>query len=164
MVNIIGILIVILGFSVPFLSSGRLPSVFFFWTGFLFLLRPNKYFRSIAGRIEWARIGLFAHVIGNFLALLCFYLVIHTAFPYNHYAAMSYSVFEWFVSPVSSLTRYLFPSPRIEMPNGGVLFVISYMWSGVTSFLDVVVYLFVGTTMGAIFLGQVHRSKGAGPD
>ena len=64
MINILGVIIIIVGFAEPFLTSLNL-SVLFFWIGFLALLSPSKFIPATANWNKWARIGLFTNVCVN---------------------------------------------------------------------------------------------------
>jgi len=147
LVNITGILIVILGFIVPFLGPGGPSPIFFFWVGFLLLLRPNEYFRPIKEWIDWARIGLLAHVVVNLLYVL-FNNLINEIVISSYFVATSYSVIAWVANPISSFIEYLFPSPRIDMPGGGFLFMTYPFKGAVTSLLGVLAYMVIGAIIG----------------
>ena len=157
MTIIVGILTIIFGFAAPFLSRGELPPILFFWIGFLLLLRPSKYFRSTSEWPNWARIGLFIHILGSALILLYSYILIYTFLSRSDLAGLSLRLANSLINPISSLITYLFPYPHFIMPDGAVQIHISFIRGTLTSFLDVSAYLVFAVIAGKLINSYSKR-------
>ena len=148
MINIFGLIIFIAGFVVPFLSGGRIPYDFFFWFGFLLLIRPNKYFPPGTGSAKYARIGLLVHVLGTLVILSYYTLVLSTSLSNSSSAYLSIKAVNYIVNPASSLFHLIFPREQFELTDARILFTISLMRSTITGFLNVLLYVCLGAIIG----------------
>ncbi|MEW6584411.1 MAG: hypothetical protein AB1442_02240 [Nitrospirota bacterium] len=155
MINFIGLFLVICGFLAPFLSAGRLPSIFFFWVGLLLLLWPDKHFAKRSAWVKWARIGLLLNVLGTLILILFSKLVLNTGLSHSYFAYVFLTIVNWIFNPITALFEVLFPYSKIEMAGGGIQFTTSFFRNILTSFFNVVVY--IGS--GIIFGKFVSRSK-----
>lgn len=149
MINIFGLIIFIAGFVVPFLSGGRIPYDFFFWFGFLLLIRPNKYFPPGTGSAKYARIGLLVHVLGTLVILSYYNLVLSTSLSNSSFAYLSIRAVNYIVNPVSSLFHLIFPREQFGLKDGRILFII-LMRSTITGFLNVLLYVCLGAIIGRL--------------
>ncbi len=150
MVNIFGLILFVAGFMAPSLSGGRVPYDFFFWLGFVLLLRPNKYFPQGTGWLKYARIGVLAHVLGTLIILIYNNLVVSTSLSNSHLAYISLSGINYIVNPVSSLFRLIFPGRHFTLPDGSIVFITSYTRGTITGFLNVLLYVCVGAIIGKL--------------
>jgi len=142
MIHIIGLLVIIAGFFTHYLIKFFAPSIFFFWVGFFLLLRPNRYLSSFGTWLNDARIGLLANLVVNLASLLYGYF----------FTYFSIRIFlgdlGWFLSriasPIGTLYNLFFPVAHIKLADGTIMFTVTYLRSALTSFFDVVIYIFVG--------------------
>jgi hypothetical protein len=149
-INIIGILIIILGFFSLSISDGELLPTYFFWPGFLLLLWPNKYTQKFSELVKWARIGIIIHLIGNSLGIFCYYFLFDTLLFQSYFGFVSFIFLNSLLNPASSMIDYFFPYPQIELPDGSGEFFISYFRTIITGFFNVFSYLFVGVVIGRL--------------
>jgi hypothetical protein len=164
MIHIFGLIIVIAGFIVPFLSGGRVPYEFFFWFGFLLLLRPNKYFPPGRDWAKYARIGLLVHVLGILAVLNYRNLVVNTSLFDSYLAYLSLTAVNYIFNPISSLFRLIFPGQQFALQDGGITFT-SFIRGPITGFLNILLYVCVGAMIGKWKRTRSGRSevrKGSG--
>ncbi len=152
MIYIFGLIILIAGFVVPFLSGGRIPYDFFFWFGFLLLIRPNKYFPPGTGSAKYARIGLLVHVLGTFVILSYYNFVPSTSLSNSYLAYLSISGVNYIINPVSSLFHLIFPGEQFGITDSRILFTITLIRSMITGFLNVLLYVCLGAIIGKLKL------------
>lgn len=150
MINISGFLIIIFGFAAPFLSGGRVPSIFFFWAGFLLLLWPSRYFPKTSWRSKWARSGVVLNILGTLFLLLFVYIITHPFFSFGYFAFQIFKVVGLLFKPVSSISDFIFPQGQMIMPDGSARSTVSFIRATVTSFGDVLTYVFIGLIIGRI--------------
>jgi hypothetical protein len=150
MKNIIGLIIILFGFFAPFVSNGVLASFWFFWIGFFLLLNPVKYIKISAKSLKWARKGLLANMIVCLIMTFFFYLLMINMKPVSLSIFLSnvFSILGWIGNPVRELCDLIFPSSITEMPDGSVVWEVSFMRSVVTTFFDILVYLLAGMLVG----------------
>jgi hypothetical protein len=153
--NIIGILIVVLGFFSPFLSKGRVPPALFFWTGFLFLLRPIRYLPIKATWANWGRIGLLINVAASLFVILCTHIVESTDLSHSYLAGKLLTAFYWIAAPIEQLFALLIPYPRFDLANGSVGFQISFTRGVLTDFFDIFSYVFLAVVIGNSFYSRL---------
>jgi hypothetical protein len=149
--------IIICGFAAPFLSGGQIPSILFFWVGFLLLLWPNKYFSETAAWLKWTRRGLVLNILGTIVLSLFGYVITHTSLSSSYFAFIILKGASFVVSPVSRISDLLFPYAQMTRPDGSTQFTVSFVRSTVTSFCDVVLYMFIGFALWKIITKK--RSK-----
>lgn len=142
MINIVGFLIIIFAFFVPFISGGKVPSILIFWIGFFFLLLPNKNFPKASEWLKWARMGLLLNVLGTLFLFLFGELVVNTSsLSSSYFAQIILSVSSWIFQPVSRLFEVVFPYKQVRMPNGSVLSYISFLRGVITDFFNVLIFV-----------------------
>ena len=155
MVNIVGIVIIILGFIAPFMSDGYAPSVIFFWVGFLMLLRPCKYISSSSKWPRYARIGLLLSVVMALVSLLCSYFIMYYPIHSNHgrilAGGLSLNITR-IAYPIRALYDFILPVPYFEQPDGSISFKISFMRTSLTSIFNILFYMII-----SVFIGKYLR-------
>ena len=152
-----GVTIILFGFLVPHLSDGTLPAIFFFWLGFLLILWPSKYFRKTSVWPKWARIGLVLNITGTLLLLFFINIISNNAFSYSYFASVLLKSISFIFKPISTMFANIFPYNRIQMPDGSIQVSIGFFRSTLTSFLDVLTYLFIGIIIGKLILKQRNK-------
>lgn len=152
MINLLGFLIILLGFFAPALSGGNIPSIFIFWIGFLLLLLPNKYLSKFSFWLKWARVGVVLNIIGVFLIFLFVKLITNTSLSAKYSLGILLSGANWIVNPVSMLFKRLQPSPVMKMADGSIQLSINFYTAAVTDFFDILVYIVLGTILGKLIL------------
>ncbi len=150
MVNLLGIIAIIGGFTVPFLTDGQVPATFFFWVGFLLLLWPNKHHPNISFWFKWARLGLAFNILGILFVTLILYTAAQTSFATNYILFLFLKGMSYLISPVSTVFELLIPYEQIKMPDGSFLFEISFLRSTVSSFLDILGCIVLGAMAGKV--------------
>jgi hypothetical protein len=156
MINIIGVVIIVLGFIAPFIvpATGYIPSSIFFWLGFLALLSSSKFIPKTVNWNNWARTGLLAN-------MLMYVTVMIIPFHLSIMLTFSYTLFEllrWICSPFTFLFNIFFPSEWIKLPNGGIVGYVSHIRVATTSFIDILIYLTAGILIGRWL--QIRKNKG----
>ncbi len=167
MINFLGFLIIICGFLAPFLSGGKMPSIFFFWVGFLLLFLPNKYFPKASGWLKWARIGLLLNVVGTLFLILFNVLAVYTSLFSSYLAHILLRGAGWILKPISGIFEILFPYNQsynqVKMPDGGIIVVstitINFLRDTLTTFFDVLVYIGIGIALGKLILKKTSMKK-----
>jgi len=148
--NIIGILIIVLGFFSPFLTKGRVPPALFFWAGFLFLLKkPIRYLPIKATWASWGRIGLLINVVASLFVILCTHIVVSTDLSHSYLAGILLKALYWIVAPIKQLFAILIPYPRFDLANGSVGFQISFSRGVLTDFFDIFIYVILAAIIGS---------------
>lgn len=150
-INFFGLLIIICGFFAPFLSSGKLPSIVFFWVGFLLFLWPNKYFLKSSSWPKWARIGLLLNILGILLLFLFSSLIVNTTLSSSYLASILLKITSWIFTPISTIAELFFPYKQTKLPDGSVQFTISFLREILNSFFNVLVYIVIGIIIGTLF-------------
>ncbi len=158
MIHIFGLIIVMAGFIVPFLSGGRVPYEFFFWSGFLLLLRPNKYFPLGRDGAKYARIGLLVHVLGILAVLNYRNLVVSTSLFGSYLGYLSLTAVHHIFNPISSLFRLIFPDQQLALHDGGILFT-RFMRGSITGFLNILLYVCIGAIIGKLKRTRSGKSE-----
>ena len=156
MINIIGVVIIVLGFIAPFIipAVAYIPSSIFFWLGFLALLSSSKFIPKTANWNKWARAGLLAN-------MLMYLTVMIIPFHLSIIFTLSYTLFEllrWICTPFSSLFNIFFPIESIKLLDGGTIYYVSGIRVATTSFIDILIYLTAGILIGRWL--QIRRNKG----
>src|SRR5574337_1190224 len=116
MINIVGIVILILGFFAPYLSSGRFPSTVLFWIGGLLFLTKDVLIKPETTWTKWARIGIWANIALFLIMLATFYLTIDKSMTtIGHWLSM---IPYWFSKPATALGQQIFPFSETHHPDG----------------------------------------------
>ena len=157
MINFFGFLIIVCGFFVPFLTGGKLPSIVFFWVGFLLLLWPNKYLLKFSPWPKWARIGLLLNIFGILLLLLFSGLMANAELSSSYFAYILLRTISWIFTPISNIFDLFFPYSQAKMPDGSIQFTISFLRGILTSFSNVLVYLGLGIIIGKLYSKRKRR-------
>lgn len=158
MINISGLLIIFCGFAAPFLSGGQMPSVLFFWVGFLLLLWPNRYFLKTSPWLKWARIGLLLNILGTLFLLLFVYIVTHSSLSHSYFVSLMLNGVTLIVNPISTIYDFLFPYNQIIMPDGSIQSTVSFFRATATSFCNVLTYILIGIALGKIITNKRTRT------
>jgi len=150
MMNIVGFIIILFGFIAPFVSNGLLDLIWFCWIGFFLFLNPVKYIKISAKSLKWARKGLLANMVVCLILTFFFYLTIINIKPVSLsiFLGNVYSILGWIGNPVRELCDLIFPISITEMPDGSVVWKVSFMRSVVTTFFNLLVYLLTGMLVG----------------
>lgn len=157
MIALLGALIIISGLLYPFFSRGEIPSILFFWTGFLVLFASRKFYPRHELWMKWASRGVLLNAFGTLVLIQ----VIGILAVSNKYNILSV-VLKWghyIFSPISMAVKFLLQHPRVESTDGIVMFAVRYFRSTVTSFLDVLVFIGLGIVIGELFIKK-HNSDG----
>jgi len=159
--NVFGIVVIIGGFLVPFVSGGRMPSTIVFWFGFLLLLWPNKKLPIPPVWFKWARIGLLANIAAAVLAILVLYLATHSSLVPARAAVLILHGAGYLFQPVSTLSDFIVPFDQVVMPDGSYRFTIGPVRAALCSFFDIAVCIAYGIVIGRIISSrEKKRLKG----
>lgn len=149
MINVVGIVLLTLGFLAPYLSDGRLPSIVFFWIGGLVFLNKGIIIKSATTWTKWARIGILTN-IALFIVMLGTFFIMNerstTAFV--HWLSM---VPYWLSSPATALSQQIFPIPGTHHPDGSVSFHMGFARTVITNFVDVAIFALVSVVIGLMW-------------
>lgn len=147
MINIIGIIVIVIGFFASPITAGLIPSIIFFWLGFLFLLSQSNFIPADAKWTRYARGGMLVQVLIYFIGILYFSLFYNPASLHTGCNIFTSNLFSWFFSPVSEIL----PAPASKMMSDGTIVVrISFFRIALISFLDVIIYLALGVVVGRL--------------
>jgi hypothetical protein len=155
MINVIGIIVIALGFFVLPISGGVISPIIFFWLGFLFLLSQSNFIPAEAKWNRYARGGMLVNVLIFFIGALYFAFFYRPASLPTGGNVFTSDWFIWLFSPASEL---LPAAPSQMMPDGTVIARISFFRVAVISFFDVIIYLILGVAVGN-FLRLLKREK-----
>jgi hypothetical protein len=155
--RIIGILVISIGFSLPFVLKSMfptflyasIPTVVCFWAGFMFILSPLGVKKDIHIYLKWAR---YAIVLNALLSLvLTAYLQLSYYFESLNFVGYSVQkVFSFFLNPVGSVFEWFVPRPMVQQPDGSVLITFSFERMLFTNFFSLVVYAVAGIILKII--------------
>lgn len=157
--NIIGIIVIIIGFISAPLTNGRLPSILFYWLGFMLLLWPNINYPKASYLLKWARIGLVINILGTLLLVLVSSIATNTALSFNSIVSTFLRVASLLLKPASSIVTRFFPYSQFQMPDGSIQFSISFIRGTITSFFDVLIYLFIGIVLGKFIAARQGKAQ-----
>ena len=152
MINIVGIVILILGFIAPYISGGSLPSIVFFWIGSLMCFNKGLLIRPDTPWAKWARIGILTNIALSAMTFATFSLivgVILTSFEY-WLSRIPY----WLSAPATVIGQELFPAHETHRSDGSVLIHIGYLRVVVEDFLNVVIF-----ALGSVVIGLLWQKK-----
>ncbi len=167
MKNIIGLIIILFGFSAPFLSKGLIESIWFYWIGFFLLLNPEKHITVSDRSLKWARKGLLANMIIFLILSIFFYLLPLNIKPVSLSVFLSdiSQILGWVCRPASKIYDLLFPVPSVESPDGVVTYKLSFIRSITTTLFDILVYILAGVLVSKYISKDISKdNKAASPD
>lgn len=147
--NILGIVIVALGFFVPYVTSGRFPSTVLFWIGGLLFLSKGVLIKPQTSWVKWARNGIWANIALFLIMLATFYLTVGRSMTKLIYwfSMLPY----WLARPATALGQQLFPSPKTHLPDGSVLIHTGFLRTVMADFLDVLLFVLVAIVIGLLW-------------
>jgi len=150
--NIFGFLLITFGFATPFIEVIRpLGAPIFFWLGFLFLLRPTKVIPILERWGRYGQLGLLTNVCVNDVFYLYFSIVSYFGDPVRYIGHLEYvaqRALGWLDHPASSLFKLVVPLPTFQMPDGSIVFEVSFIRVALTSFSDISLYVIAGMVIG----------------
>ena len=151
MINIIGVVIIVLGFIAPFIipAVAYIPSSIFFSLGFLALLSSSKFITKTANWNKWARAGLLANMLMYVTVMIIYVHLLRI---------LNLSLLYWIYAPFSSLFGIFFPIESIKLLDGGTIYYVSGIRVATMSFIDILIYLTAGILIGRWL--QIRRNKG----
>jgi hypothetical protein len=138
MINIIGLLIIVSGFFLPYFIKAHVPSTYFFWLGGLLSFNKGAIIRGELRWAKWAQIGILVNVALVIGALTTDFLIGQGSITRIEYW-LSMALY-WLSSPATAIGQYIFPYPEIHQPNGSVCFKISYSRTAITAFFNVAIF------------------------
>ncbi len=142
--TILAFVIIVFGFCAPFISNGKVPSILFFWWGFLLLLKslPNKH------KDDWAscaKLGVLVHIAGVFfLYLINFILLIYGAVVLIDLL----QIFRWLFLPFSSLYESFFQPSQHRSLENEIITLVSYYSAIIADFVNVLLFGVLGIVFG----------------
>ncbi len=138
MINIIGLLIIVSGFFLPYFIKAHVPSTYFFWLGGLLSLNKGLIIRGEFRWAKWAQIGILVNIVLVIGMLASDFLIgLGSITRFEYWISM---VLYWISTPVDAIGQYIFPYPEIHQPSGAVCFKITYSRAVVTAFLNVALF------------------------
>lgn len=143
MINILGTVIIIGGILAPFLSGGKIPSIYFFWLGFLLLLVPSSLLPGHIYLKKWARIGIVSHAAGLLVSFLFFDFILKL----NH---IIITILALVLNPAGQVSSLLFPNPMTVMPDGSAVGAVSFLRATLESMFNVLTYIGIGIIIGRL--------------
>jgi|WetSurMetagenome_2_1015567.scaffolds.fasta_scaffold413553_2 hypothetical protein len=153
MINIIGILIIVSGFFLPYHVDMLLPSPFF-WIGGLLSLNKGILIRGEYKWAKWAQIGILLHIAVNFLSIIINLLIGYGSITeFEYWLTMA---LYWISGPATLIGKQIFPYPEMHYPDGSVVVEISYHQTLITAFLNVVIFAVI-----PVLVGTLRRKKTA---
>lgn len=146
MINIIGLLILVTGFFLPYLIDARLPSIYFFWLGGLLSLNKGMIIRSESRWPKWAQIGILSNIVLQ-IAMLVTSLAMGegSITRFEYWLSM---LLYWFSNPATAIGQQIFPYPETRQLDGSVCFQISYSRTVITAFLNVATFASLFAVIG----------------
>jgi hypothetical protein len=146
MINIIGLIIIVAGFFLPYLIDVRLPSTYFFWIGGLLSLNKGIIIRGEFKWAKWAQAGILINIAAIVVLLGAHFLIGYGSITRFEYLIST--ILYWLSSPATSIGQQLFPYPEIHYPNGSIGFKISHSRTILTAFLNVAFFAFILAALG----------------
>ncbi len=137
MINIIGLLIIVSGFFLPYFIKVHVPSTYFFWLGGLLSFNKGLIIKDEFPWAKRAQIGILINIALVGLFALDFSIVQGSISRFEYWLSM---VIYWMSCPSDAIGQYIFPYPEVHQPDGSVCFEISYFRTVLTAFLNVAIY------------------------
>lgn len=150
MIALLGALIIISGFLSPFFSKGKVPSILFFWIGFLVLFASRKYYPRYEPWMKWASRGVLLNAVGQLVLIQTLNIVL--ILKNNDIATKLLNCEYYILKPISNISQFLFPYHHVESAGGIVTFTMTYLKGSAQDFLDVLAYIGMGVLVGKLFL------------
>ena len=157
MINIIGLLLLVIGSFIPYLSEMRVPFLPFFWLGGLLFLNKGIIIKDKLKWHKWAQIGILIHIAVVTMSLLIFFSI-----GYGSITRFEYwleRVVNWVSSPVTAVLRQIFPYAETHYPSGAVSFQVSHLRSIIEAFFNVAAFAF-GSALIGIFCKNRQEEQG----
>jgi hypothetical protein len=156
MINIVGMVLLALGFFVPYLSDGRFPSTVLFWIGGLVFLNKGVLIKPDTTWPKWARIGILANIALFVLMLGTFFLANErSTTTFIHWLSM---IPYWLAKPATALGQQVYPFSEIRHPDGSVTFHIGFTRTVIADFFDVGIFAMVAVAVG-LFWKKDKKNK-----
>jgi hypothetical protein len=144
---IASITVMIIGFISAQLTSGRVPSIVFYWIGFILYFGIQPISKTTFAWQKWGRRGLIVNIV--LTAFLLLLLQIIRIYPSNsEYSFYGLRGLNFLLKPISHGVDLIFPNERLIMPDGSVQLKVSYVKSAFTNLLDVMVFIAAGVIVG----------------
>ena len=151
MINISGIVLIIGGLLAPFLSGGKIPSIYFLWLGFLLLLVPSTLLPGHIYLKKWARRGILIHAAGLLVTFLFFDFILKL----NHIIV---TILALVLNPAGQVSSLLFPNPMTVMPDGSAVGTVSFLRATLESMFNVLTYIGIGILIGRLLSLKQSRN------
>jgi len=150
MINIIGLLIIIIGFFIPFYNVAYpyVSSIYFFWLGGLLCLNKGILIRRNFRWAKWAQIGILIHIAVSIINLVPTFLI--EGFVSSFEFWLSQTLY-WISSPATAIGQYMYPYPETPQLDGSVLIQISHIRSVITSFINVAIFALISSLIGIVW-------------
>lgn len=151
---IVSIGVIFFGFVSAPLTNGKVPSIIFYWLGFILFFGIRPVSKTTLAWQQWGRRGLIVNIVLTVILLLLFQLVriYPSSSEYSFYGVRGLN---FLLKPISHAVNLLFPNERLIMPDGSVQLNVSYLKSAFTNFLDVIAFIAAG-----VFVGRYISKKG----
>lgn len=149
--KIIGLLIIIIGFAVPYILRLLLPtflygavaSSLFFWVGILFILSPLPDDHQYNPYLKWARCAIWLNISLTLALVLYFYIMMY--FDIRRGVGVETFLFlDLLANPVETIFNRLVPLPNMQQADGTILITHSVIRTIITTFTNLVLYLSIG--------------------
>jgi hypothetical protein len=150
---IICMIVMITGFISAQLTNGRVPSIFFYWIGFILYFGIQPMSKTTLAWQKWGRRGLIVNIALTAILLLLFQNI--RIYPESEYPFHVLRGLNFLLKPISHGADILFPNERLIMPDGSVQEKLSYLKSAFTNLLDVMAFIAAG-----VFVGRYVSAKG----
>jgi len=157
--KLLGLVLIMAGFIAPYFTSGKLPSIFFFWVGFLTVLWPNKYSAKQSYLLKWARMGLLLNILGMLFLIFLTVILTKTSLSSNYFLIWLLQGGSLIFQPITEIVDFLLPLNEIILPDGSIRTTIGYFRATVTSFFDVLTYIFIGITLGKLIVIKQDKTQ-----
>jgi len=144
-----GIIILITGFIAPYMSHGKLPGIFFFWTGLYLILGAKEIFLWKPATANWARRGLLCHVTGvSLLISLSGIIFFSETLSHNLIVGSLFQIGGLLASPADKMVNFLSPLASTIAPDGSVKTETGIFRSSLCSLLNISIYIIAGGLTG----------------
>jgi hypothetical protein len=156
-----GLVIILIGFTVPFALKRILPtflnalfiSQFCFWVGFIAILSPVRIYSQHKPYLRWARYAVLTNIMLNVLAVTYFYLFLYLDLQHT-LGVFFVRVLSFLSNPIEWIFDLLMPKPMVQQPDGSVVITTSFIRALLTDFLNLMFFCLLG-----IFTKYIIRKK-----
>jgi hypothetical protein len=150
--KLIGFILILIGFALPFALTALFPTIFtlplsfwFFAMGFLLILRPFKNDIRLNSYLKWASYGIWANII--LVIILVFYFSsIADGIIRRGVVVNTMHTLRVLANPISAIIDGLFPRPTLQLDDG-VLTTYWFPRELLTTFFDLVFYAAIGVLL-----------------